>query len=424
MPTQCASTIVALTLLLTLTARGEDWPRYRGPTGQGLTTETGLPIEWGGKENKNVVWKTPLPATAAKGRADNNQSSPIIWGDSIFVMTAYWPEGKPQSEIPEQHVTCYKLADGARQWDTLVPPGPWHLTDMRGGYGAPTPATDGQRVYVAFGSATIAALDLKSEGKIVWQHDIADYKSIDVAFASSPIVYRDTVLLLCGRNAKASTLTAYDAATGAVRWEQKRPTVGFDHTTPVQVEIGGKPQLLIAAQNALQGVDPETGAVLWWANTPGDVVSPVFQNGLIYTDSGRGGPGMAVEPSGTGDITKTAVKWKIGNIPEGLSSPAIFGDGLYRLHGPAVLRSFDMATGHERFTARLDGVSTSSSPIVAPDGTIFLASAGKSYVIKAGPKIDILATNELGDGSSASPAVAHGMLILKGSKYLYGIGKK
>src|SRR5205807_1052114 len=137
-------------------ARGEEWPRFRGPTGQGLTSETGLPIVWSGKDGKNVVWKRPLPPTAAKGRSDNNQSSPIIWGDAVYVTTVYWPAGKPQSEFPEQHVTCYKLTDGAERWDKTVPPGPWLLTDLRGGYGAPTPATDGRRLYVAFGSAVIA----------------------------------------------------------------------------------------------------------------------------------------------------------------------------------------------------------------------------------------------------------------------------
>src|SRR5262249_54545182 len=238
-----------------------------------------------------------------------------------------WPGGIPTREFPEQHLTCYKLTDGAQQWDVTVPHGPWLLTDLRGGYGAPTPATDGQRLYVAFGSATVAALDM--HGKPLWQHDIADYKSIDVCFASSPIVYRDTVLLLCDKNNGASTLTCYDAATGEVRWEKKRPKVAFDHTTPVLAEIDGKPQLLVPASNALQGIDPETGEVIWWASTPGDVPSPAYHNGLVYTDSGRGGPGIAVDPHGTGDITKTNVKWRIAQIPEGLSSAAAFDDTLY-----------------------------------------------------------------------------------------------
>src|SRR5437868_5251466 len=105
-----------LMLQLCQPARGEEWPRFRGPTGQGLTSETDLPTIWGGKENKNIAWKKPLPPVAAKGRADNNQSSPIIWGDKVFVTTVYWPMGTPQSEFPEQHLTCHKLTDGSVVW--------------------------------------------------------------------------------------------------------------------------------------------------------------------------------------------------------------------------------------------------------------------------------------------------------------------
>ena len=416
----CAFAIAILSM--TGIAHGEEWPTFRGPTGQGITSETGLPIEWGGKDQKNIVWKSPLPPTAAKGKADNNQSSPIIWGDAVFVTTVYWPAGTSQSEFPEQHVTRYRLSDGSQQWDKTVPHGPWLLTDLRGGYGAPTPATDGERLYVAFGSATIAALD--TAGKLLWQHDLADYKSIDVCFASSPILYRNTVLLLVDKNGGASTLTAYDAASGDVRWQKKRPTVVYDHTTPLLVEISGKPELLVAASNALQALDPSSGDVVWSASTPGDVPTPVYHNGMVYSDSGRGGPGIAVDPNGMGDITKTNVKWKISNVPEGLSSAAAFGDWLYRLHNPGVLRCFDMTNGREKFTERLEGVSTQSSPIVTRNGTIYLASGGKSYVIKAGEKLDRLATNDLEDQSPASPAAAHGMLVIKGGRFLYGIGKK
>jgi len=416
------SILLAAMLFSSAVARAENWPQFRGPTGQGLTSETNLPTTWGGKDHENVVWKSPLPPTIAKGEADNNQSSPIIWGDRIYVTTAFWPAGKSHNDFAEQHVTCYGLSDGARQWDVAVPHGPWQLGDLRGGYAAPTPTTDGQRLYVAFGSARISALDM--QGKELWHRDIEDYKNIDVCFASSPILYRDTVILLCDKNNQAGRLTAYDVASGAIRWEKKRPTVVYGHTTPVIVNVGGKPQMLIAGSNALQSINPDDGELIWWVETVGDVPTPVYHNGLVYTDSGRGSPGIAVDPTGSGNITKTNVKWRVGNIPEALGSAAAYGDSLYRLHTPAVLRCFDMATGHERFAARLEGVSTPSSPIVTPQGILYFASAGKSYVIKAGPKLDILATNDLEDPCQSAPAVASGRLILKGSKYLYCVGKK
>ena len=130
------------------------------------------------------------------------------------------------------------------------------------------------------------------QGKELWHRDFEDYKNIDVCFASSPILYRDTVILLCDKNNKAARLTAYDVASGAIRWEKKRPTVVYGHTTPVIVNVGGKPQMLIAASNALQSINPDDGEMIWWVDTVGDVPTPVFHNGLVYTDSGRGSPGI------------------------------------------------------------------------------------------------------------------------------------
>ena len=415
------ATMLAGLFLSTAAARAENWPQFRGPTGQGQTSETNLPIKWGGKDHENVLWKSPLPSTAAKGEADMNQSSPIVWGDRIDVATAFWQAGKSHNEFPEQHVTCYRLSDGAKQWDATVGHGPWQLNDLRGGYAAPTPTTDGQRLYVAFGSARISALDM--QGKELWHRDVENYKNIDVCFANSPILFRDTVILLSDKNNSNGRLTAYDAALGEIRWEKKRPTVVYGHTTPLIVTIGGKPQMLIAASNVLQSINPENGETIWWVDTVGDVPTPVYHNGLVYSDSGRGSEGVAVDPNGSGNITRTSIKWR-NHVPEALGSAVAFGDSLYRLQTPGVVKCFDMANGHERFAARLEGVSPQPSPIVTPQGILYFASAGKSYVVKAGPKLDILATNDLEDPSQSAPAVASGRLILKGSKYLYCVGKK
>ena len=300
---------------------------------------------------------------------------------------------------------------------------PWLLTDLRGGYCAPTPCTDGERLYVAFGSATIAALNC-ADGKLLWRHDFANYKDIDVAFASSTILYQDTVLLLCDKNNKASTLTAFDRKSGEVKWEQKRPTVVFDHTTPVLLKVKDRPQLLIAASNALQAADPASGEILWSCQAKGDVPSPVYDGKLVYTDSGRGGPGYAVDPTGVGDVTKSHIKWKIANIPEGLSSPVISGEWLYRMHNPGVVRCINMATGEEAYSQRLDGASTQASPFATADGFVYFASAGKTFVLKSGPKYEVVATNDLNDGSSASAAVANGKIYLKGRANLWCVGKK
>jgi len=413
--------VLGLLLVLVGIARAEDWPGFRGPTGMGISQEKNLPLTWSEKDSSHVLWKSPLPATSAEGKPDHNQSSPIIWQDRVFVTTAFWAKDQKQEEQPAQHLTCYQLSDGEQLWDTPIPPGPWKLSDLRGGYCAPTPVTDGERVYVVYGSSTLAAVDFA--GKIVWQQDIADWQAFDVAIASSPILFNGQLLVLADRNQKKSTLTAYEPATGKVLWEAKR-TGAFTHTTPVVVDVAGKKQLLVTASNELQALDPTNGDKLWWCKTPGDVTSPAFANGLIYTDSGRGGPGILVAADGRGDVAATHIKWKLDQIPEGLSSPAIVGEHVYRLHNPGVLKCVSLADGSEQYATRLNGVSLSSSPIVTPDGKLYFASAGKTFVVQAGPKFELLATNDLGDPHASSGAVSEGKLILKGRKNLYCVGVK
>ena len=403
------------------TAGAADWPGWRGPTGMGISDEKDLPLTWGGKDGANVLWKQPLPGQGANNRPDNNQSSPVVQGGRVFVTVSYWPAGVNAKDYPEHHVACYRADDGSPLWDVTVKPGPWKLSDLRGGYTAPTPTADADRVYVLFGSSVLAALD--RDGKPVWRQEITPY-TFDVAVGCSPVLYKDVVLLQCDQNDKRSRLLAFDRKTGELKWEKKRPESVFTHSTPTLADVNGKTELLLAASGALQGVDPDDGAVLWSCRAAGDTVSPVYAGGVVYVDSGRGGRGVAVDPTGAGDVTKTHLKWEKNVVPEGFSSPVASGGYLYRLHSPEVLSCWKLDGGDTAFTARLPGVSTASSPVATADGRIYCASAGKSYVLGAGPKLDILATNDLGDGCQASPAVADGRLYLKGRQFLYCIGKK
>jgi outer membrane protein assembly factor BamB len=396
-------------------ARAGDWPGWRGPTGLSVTDERDLPLTWDGKAGTNVLWKAPLRG--------EGQSSPVAWRDRVLVAGVHWPAGQSPKDYPEHHVSCYRADDGKLLWDTQVPPGPWRLTDLRGGYGAPTPATDGERVYVLFGSAVLAALDL--DGTIVWRKELPGPLHFDVAIAVSPVLYRDSVLLACDETDKASRLLAFDRKTGEVRLDVKRPDVGFSHSTPVLADVRGTTQLLVSASNALQGVDPNDGRVLWWCAASGDVCSPAFGSDLVFCDSGRGGgPGTAVDATGQGDVTKTHLRWKVPNLPEGFASPVIVGEYVYKLHNPGVLKCWELATGKKVYEERLEGVLTRPSPFVTPEGRLYCAGAGKSYVIQTGPEFKVLAVNDLGDGGDASAAVAGGRIFLKGQRQLYAIGKK
>jgi outer membrane protein assembly factor BamB len=400
----------------------DTWPCWRGPTGLGLTDEGNLHLTWGGPNNENVIWKSPLPGTQSDAVQDLNQSSPIIWKDRVFVISAYWSKDSAKTEFAEHHVACYSAADGRLHWDIKVPPGPWQLKDLRGGYAASTPCTDGNHVYILFGSSVLAAVDF--DGHIVWRKEISPF-AWDVAIGTSPVLAGGAVLVLAdGTKPAISRLIAFDATTGEIQWERRRPEANFNHTTPVLIDIAGKSQLVIASSGALEGIDPRDGKVIWKVKNKGDVPTPAFGGGLLYSDDGRGGPGVAVDPTGAGDLTKTHVKWTTRPIPEGYSSPIIAGGFVYRLHNPGVLKCFELATGAQVFAERLAGVNAATSPVATADGRLYFAGAGKSMVLGVGPRFEVLATNELGDDSPASPAVADGCLYLKGSRNLYRIGKR
>ena len=243
----------------------------------------------------------------------------------------------------------------------------------------------------------------------------------DVALAASPVLFGDTAILQCDEVDQQSRLIAFDKKTGDVKWEEKRPKASFGHSTPVLATIAGQQQLLVSASNALQGFDPSNGKVIWTCEAKGDTVSPVFGNGLVYIDTGRGGPAFAVDPTGTGDVTKTHLKWKLNQLPEGYGSPVVAGEYLYRLHSPETLKCIKMATGEVVYSERMPGIATACSPIVADD-RLYLASAGKSYILKVGATPEILSVNDLGDPGSASPAVSGGKLFLKGRKWLFCVG--
>ena len=415
------SALFALSLLAG-PARAGDWPCWRGPGGQGISDVKDLPLTWGGKANENVLWKMALPGGDGKSRLDLNQSSPIVCKDRVIVCMVFWPAGVTQKEFPEHHVACYQAADGKLLWDTVVPPGPWLLTDLRGGYSAPTPTSDGERIYVLFGSSVLAALDFA--GKIVWRREIGPF-AWDVAIGTSPFLYEDTVLVLADQaKSNLSRLLAFDKKTGDLKWEQKRPGASFSHSTPLLIQVQGKPQLVIASSNALQGLEPGNGKVIWWADHKGDVPTPVFAAGMVYSEDGRGGPGIAVDPSGAGNVSKSHVKWRTPPIPEGYSSPLVAAGCVYRINNPGVLRCWQLDSGEALYSERLpQGVSAAASPIATADGRIYLASAGKSLVIRSGPKFEVLANNDLGESSPASPAVANGRIYLKGSRHLFCIGK-
>jgi outer membrane protein assembly factor BamB len=415
---------LAVFLLATSAAHAADWPQFRGPTGQGHTPEKQLPLQWDAKTRQNILWSTPLPG--------EGHASPIISADRVFTCTVKWPAQRDPAVMPDHHITCYATHDGKQLWSTPIQPGPWLRNDFRsgagGGYAAPTPAADGKLLFAAFGSAVLAALDFN--GHVIWRKQLLPH-TFDVTLGSSPILYGDTVILLFAMAKKAdSKLVAFNKSDGSVKWETKLPTVAFAHTTPLLIDVNGKPQLLILASgikptpDALQSFDPATGQRLWWCKGAGDAASPAFGGGIVYFDSGRGGPGTAVDPTGSGDVSNTHIKWTIPQVPEAIASPIILAGHVYRLHSPGILKCWNADTGHEVYSQRLEGLSSTwASPIADADGNLLFASGGRSLIIKSGPKFEVISTNDLSDPNHASPAAASGRLYILGLKHLHCIAR-
>jgi outer membrane protein assembly factor BamB len=422
------ATITATLLFATIVdCRADEWPQFRGPTGLGYTAEKNLPVTWSLQDDSNILWKSPL---VGEGHA-----SPITWGDRVFVCTAHWPASVTDRKqvIPEHHLLCYSAKDGMLLWDTTIEPGPWRREDFRsgpgGGYAAPTPATDGKNVYVVFGSSVIAAIDFT--GHVAWRSVIEPH-NFDVTIGSSPVLFEDTVLMLCAMtNRKDSRLIAFNKSDGAIRRETKLPQAGFAHSTPVLIEVAGEPQLIIAASGGgesdggIQSLDPRSGEQLWFCRGGGEAASPAYGAGIVYCDNGRGGPGLAIDPTGRGDVTKTHIKWRVNTVPEGIGSPTIVGDRVYRLHTPNILKCWNALTGEQVYAQRLDKLTSSwASPIADAAGRLYFATAGLSYVIQTGDEFKVLAMNDLGDPNHASAAVANGKLFLVGTKSIFCVSMK
>jgi outer membrane protein assembly factor BamB len=400
-----------------------DWPRWRGPTGAGLTDESNLPLTWmwDGKKNENVLWYVDIGGQA--------HGSPIVWHDRVFVTTWVPPKDNKQPSNPELYVICYRTEDGKELWRTRVPTGAWPKEILGSNPSIPTPVTDGQHIYAWFGAtkyAVLVALDM--DGKVVWHYERPGPFELYPGLCSSPVLYQDSVLQLCDEGSGKGFLLALDKHTGAVRWVQKRKAESYNNSTPVFVPVKGRTEMVVSASNALQGLDPASGELIWSCKAPKGfgTISPAYGNGLFYTESSGPATGVCVDPTGQGDVSKSHVKWQV-KAPGSYASPIIAGGYVYRASQKDLLTCWELATGKEVFTERLKGISNLASPFATPDGRVYFASGGMTYVIKAGPKLEVLAANSLenlcGDGGP-SAAVANGRIYLKSASRMVCVGKK
>lgn len=395
-------------------ASGEDrWPQFRGPYANGTSTARGLPTHW--SETQNIKWKTPLH--------DRGWSSPVIWGDQIWVTAA--PEDGKASYAICVHKDTGRILYDLKLWD-VEKPSP--LGNALNGYASCTPVIEEGRVYVHFGSYGTACIDTTS-GRVLWQRRDLPCEHFRGP-GSSPILF-ENLLIFHMDGYDYHYIVALDKETGQTVWKVDRNidygTTNGDFmkafSTPIVIEAAGRTQLISPASKATLSYDPRTGREYWRVRytSHSGAAMPLFGHGLVYLNTGFGKADLlAVRPDGEGDVTGTHVVWtarkSIGSKP----SQLLVGDLIFNVHDAGVASCLDAHTGQELWSRRLSG-NYSASPLYADGKVYFWSEEGTTTVIEAAREYREIARNQLEDGFMASPAVTGRALIVRTRSALYRI---
>src|SRR5436190_793093 len=404
----------------------ENWPQWRGPAQNGISTEKNLPVKW--TQAENVAWKLPMPALSG--------STPIIWGDRIFLNVGDALPDRGQS--PSLHLWCVDRVKGTLLWQK--PLGGGNRMQRKQNQSTPSPVTDGTSVWVMTGTGILKGFDFT--GRELWSRDIQkDYGPFGQqwGYGSSPLLHGDSlyVQVLHGMNTDApSYLLRIDKATGKTTWRVERPTRAElespdAYTTPALLQVGTAPEIVLTGGDVVTGHDAATGKELWRVdglnptNNPNYriVASPVVHGDLIVAPS-RERPMLVLKGGGRGDVTKSHVLWSFDNGPD-VPTPVTDGTYLYVVNDRGIAYCLDARTGKEFYgRQRLRPGTYSASPVLA-DGKIYITNEdGVTSVLKAGPEFSILAENEFDDYTLSSPAVSGGQIFFRTTKYLWAIGSK
>ena len=385
-------------------AWAKNWPRWRGPTGQGTSSETELPATW--DHEKNVAWKAEVPGSG--------NSSPVIWGDRIFLVTAF-DDGQKRALV------CLRRSTGEILFQKETPDAdPQAKIVPKTGYAAATPATDGERVVLFLGN--VGLLCYSTDGELLWRYAVGPFNGSH-GTGASPLIWNDLVILMQEQNGGPSLGVAVDKKTGQKRWSTERqPALGW--CSPIAVRVAGRDQLLYAAKHIVVGIDPASGNEIWSCAGPTKEVVPtlLYGNGLVYCTSGRSGPTLAIQPNGEGDITKSHLLWRSPRGGPHVPSPVLWNDLLYLVNDTGIFSCLDAKTGAKVYQQRLGGRFTSS--LLAADGKIYATSEkGKTFVIRTGRTYELLSANDLGESVLSSGAILDGQIFLRGEKHLFAIGE-
>jgi outer membrane protein assembly factor BamB len=423
------------------------WPSFRGPEATGVADGQHLPDRWNVETGENILWRTAIPGLA--------HSSPIVWGDRVYVTTAIsqdpkatfkpglYGDGDASPDRSPQRWVLYAIdrQTGRIAWERVAHEGvPRNKRHIKSTYASATPATDGRIIVAWFGSEGVYAYD--TDGTPRWKVDIGrvnmgayDIPTYEWGPASSPIIWKDLVIIQCDTQAD-SFLLALDAATGKTVWKTERdelPSWG----TPTVVGTPAGPELVTNASNAIRGYDPRTGAERWRLGGSSKITAPTpfATDGLIVVASGRAPerPLFVIRPGARGDITPAAgqstsagVAWSKRARGPYMPTPLAYKGLLYVLGNNGVFDAYVLATGEEIYRQRLphQGSGFSASPVAA-DGKIYVSSEdGDITILAAGREFRAMGTNGMGEPLMATPALSDGVMYVRGSHTLYAIGGK
>lgn len=424
--------LLLASILLTASAAtvsAENWPQFRGPTGQGISSEKNLPLRWSAASN--VAWRTEIPGQA--------WSSPVVWGARVFVTTT-------TENGTKCRVLCLDRDSGKILWNTPVVEQVPLRKEGKNSYATPTPVADGERVYAVFGDGSMAAVGF--DGAVAWTNREVQFYSRH-GLGASPIVHGDLLIMpFDGSNRvreagqwpnnsaeeqlgwrtpwDKAEVVALDRRTGKRVWTGRRGKSRIAHATPVVMREGGRELLVSIAGDAVQGFDLKTGERLWTVYSQGEglVPTPVTGDGLIFAASGFEKPTVrAVRPGGSGDVTATHIAWEQKKGVPNQPSLLYFASRLYGITDGGIAHCFDAKTGDIVWQERVGG-NFSASPVLADGRIYFLSEAGVTTVIEAAPQFKVLATNPLDEKCQASMAVSGGRLFIRTEKALFCIGRK
>ena len=405
--------------LVAATLSADNWPQWRGPQLNGVSTETGLPLKW--TSDSNVAWKLPLPEWSG--------ATPIVWGNSIFLNVA---EGSALS------LWCVDRKGPTVLWK--APLGGGNHREQKQNMSSPSPVTDGTHVYVMTGTGILKGFDFK--GNALWSRDIQrEYGrfGLNWGYASSPLLHEDGLFVevLHGMHTDdPSYLLRIDKNTGKTVWKVERPTEALRespdaYTTPALLQYGTTTEIVVSGGDVVTGHDPATGKELWRLNglNPHNdtsyriVASPVVAGGLIIAPS-RVNPVIAIRPGGRGDVSQSHKAWQFSRGPD-VPTPVSDGTHVFIVTDSGIVYALNAKTGAVVWgPTRLKSGTYSASPVLA-DGRVYVTNEdGLTSVFAAGPAYELLAENPLDDYTLSSPAVSEGQIFIRTAKHLFAIGTR